>query len=231
MRRPIIIALALAFGGTSQAQQSERARPQAPTVRLPEGAKAHRDLPYLENGHARQKLDLYLPASPRGPLPLIVWVHGGGWRSGSKDQCLPLRQGFLERGYAIASVGYRLSGDAIFPAQIEDCKGAIRWLRAHAHEHGLDPHRFGLWGSSAGGHLVALAGTSDGVKEFETGAHLDQSSRVQAVCDFFGPSDFVAFVSAPGYETHASPESPEAKLLGGSVLENKDKAARASSTC
>jgi acetyl esterase/lipase len=147
------------------------------------GVKAHRDLVYVEGGHERHKLDLYLPEKAEGPLPLLIWVHGGGWQNGSKDGCPPLRAGYIERGYAVASINYRLSGHAVFPAQIEDCKAAIRWLRAHAKEYNLDAKRFGVWGSSAGGHLVALIGTSGDVKEFDVGDHLDQSSRVQAVCD------------------------------------------------
>ena len=195
--------------------------------RVPEGVKAQRDIAYVENGHERQKLDLYLPEKTSAPLPLIIWIHGGGWQAGSKDNCPALR--FTERGYAVASIGYRLSGSAIFPAQIEDCKAAIRWLRAHAAENNLDPKKFAVWGSSAGGHLVALVGTSGDVKQFDVGANLDQSSRVQAVCDYFGPTDITqmdahALGGAPF--KHDSSDSPESKLIGGAVQENKDKAAR-----
>ena len=206
------IAIALSFVLAAQAQMA--------------GVNALRDLVYVEGGHERQKLDLYLPEKAEGPLPLIVWVHGGGWQNGSKDGCPPLRAGYVAQGYAVASINYRLSGHAVFPAQIEDCKAAIRWLRAHAKEYSLDPQRFGVWGSSAGGHLVALIGTSGDVKEFDVGAHLDQSSRVQAVCDYYGPTDFTVFVTTPGYESHATDASPEAKLIGGAVMQNKDKAAR-----
>ncbi len=190
------------------------------------GVQAHRDLVYVEGGHERNKLDLFLPEKAEGPLPLIIWVHGGGWQNGSKDGCPPLRAGYVAQGYAVASINYRLSGHAVFPAQIDDCKAAIRWLRAHAKEYSLDPQRFGVWGSSAGGHLVALIGTSGDVKEFDVGANLDQSSRVQAVCDYYGPTDFTVFVTTPGYESHATDASPEAKLIGGAVMQNKDKAAR-----
>ena len=168
-----------------------------------------------------------MPEQAGGPLPLVIWVHGGGWQNGSKDACPPLRRGYVARGYAVASINYRLSGHAVFPAQIEDCKAAVRWLRARAPEYGLDPDRFGVWGSSAGGHLAALLGTSGDVKEFERGAHLDQSSRVQAVCDEYGPTDFTVFVTTPGYEGHGRAESPESRLLGGAVRENAAKAARA----
>lgn len=200
---------------------------QRPAATLPAGVTAHRDLAYVAGGHERQKLDLFVPEKAASPLPLIIWIHGGGWQNGSKEGCPPLRSGYTTRGYAVASLNYRLSGDAIFPAQIEDCKAAIRWLRAHAQEYNLDPARFGVWGSSAGGHLVALVGTSGGVKEFDVGANLDQSNHVQAVCDYYGPTDFTVFVTTPGYERHAGANEPEGKLLGGAVLENKAKAARA----
>ncbi len=224
--RFLVVALAL-LAALSPARSQNNPRPPGPG--LPAGVKAHRDLAYVEGGHERQKLDLFLPEKTNGPLPVVIWVHGGGWQNGSKDQCPPLRGGYLERGYAVASLGYRLSQHAVFPAQIEDCKAAIRWLRAHAQEYGLDAERFGVWGSSAGGHLVALIGTSGEVKEFEVGANLEQSSRVQAVCDWFGPTDFTVFANTPGYESHATATSPEAKLLGGAVLENKEKAARLNS--
>lgn len=200
-------------------------------VAVPDGVKAYRDLTYVYNGQARQKLDLYVPEKASQPLPLIIWVHGGGWQAGSKDGCPPLRQGFVARGYAVASLDYRLSDDAVFPAQIEDCKAAVRWLRAHAKEYGLNPDRFGVWGSSAGGHLVALLGTSGDEKAFAVGEHLDVSSRVQAVCDFYGPTDLVqmdAHALTGARLKHDDPQSPEACLIGGPVQENKDKAARVS---
>lgn len=199
---------------------------RAQQPRVPAGVKELHDLTYVEGGHERHKLDLYLPEKAEGPLPLIIWVHGGGWQNGSKDGCPPLRGGYVGQGYAVASINYRLSGHAVFPAQIEDCKTAIRWLRAHAKEYSLDPQRFGVWGSSAGGHLVALIGTSGDVKEFDVGANLDRSSRVQAVCDYYGPTDFAVFVTTPGYESYATDSSPEAKLIGGAVMKNKDKAAK-----
>jgi acetyl esterase/lipase len=136
----------------------------------------------------------------------------------------------LQRGYAVASVNYRLSNEAIFPAQIEDCKAAVRWLRAHAGQYGLDAEHFGAWGSSAGGHLVALLGTTGHVKEFDKGENLDLSSRVQAVCDYFGPTDFLqiqAHLLPNAPMKHDTPSSPESRLIGGPILENKDKAARA----
>ncbi len=199
---------------------------QAPS--LPVGVKAQRDLAYVSGGHERQKLDLFLPEKAEAPLPLIIWIHGGAWSAGSKEGCPPLRQGFVARGYAVASLNYRLSGDALFPAQIEDCKAAIRWLRAHAKDYGLNPDRFGVWGSSAGGHLVALVGTSGDVQAFDVGANPGVSSRVQAVCDYYGPTDLTQMDAhaLPGGQKHDPTNSPESRLIGGAIQENKAKAAR-----
>jgi len=173
-------------------------------------------------------LDLYLPANTKSPVPLIIWIHGGGWKGGSKENCLPLRLGFTERGYAVASINYRLTGTASFPAQIEDCKAAVRWLRAHAGRYGLNSDHFGVWGSSAGGHLVALLGTSGDVSSFDVGENLNFPSRVQAVCDYYGPSDFKTMGTVSGFERHASADSPESALLGGTPDKKPETAATAS---
>jgi acetyl esterase/lipase len=126
-------------------------------------------------------------------------------------------------------VGYRLSQHAIFPAQIEDCKAAVRWLRAHAKKYNLDPNHFAAWGESAGGHLVALLGTTGDVKSFDVGENLGFSSRVQAVVDCFGPTDLLQMEAhrLPNGMHHDTPDAPESKLIGGPVQENKDKAAQA----
>jgi len=190
--------------------------------------KVLRNLEYIPAGGERHRLDLHLPANATNPVPVIVWVHGGAWRAGSKENC-PARR-FVTRGYAVASINYRLSQQALFPAQIEDCKAAIRWLRVHAGEYHLDPERFAAWGSSAGGHLVALLGTTGDVKQFDVGQNLEQSSRVQAVVDWFGPTDFTRMreFSLPDSRIdHDAADSPEALLIGGAVQENKDKAAQA----
>ena len=194
-------------------------------MRLPDGVRAFRDLEYVTNGHARQKLDVHLPATGTN-WPLIVWVHGGAWLEGSKESPPALR--FLREGYAVASVNYRLSQHAIFSAQIQDCKAAIRWLRANANQFGYDTTHIGVWGGSAGGHLVALLGTSGDVPEFDTvGALTNVSSRVQCVVDFFGPTDLTAMAKqAPADSAieHDALNSPESKLLGGPVQQRKELA-------
>lgn len=155
-----------------------------------EGVRVEKDIAYVTDGDPSQKLDLYLPAQPaEKPLPLIVFVHGGGWQGGSKSNCPAT--GYVSQGYAVASVEYRFSQKATFPAQIQDCQAALRWLRANAKKYNLDPDHVGAWGSSAGGHLVALMGTSGGKKAFTPiGGNEEQSERVQAVCDLYGPADF-----------------------------------------
>lgn len=188
------------------------------------------DIEYARSGGVSLKLDLYLPEG-EGPFPLIIWVHGGGWTSGDKDLSPngpQIRQ--TARGYAVASINYRLSHEAKFPAQIEDCKAAVRWLRAHAGQHNLDPARIAAWGSSAGGHLVALLGTSGDVSGLEgSEGNLGYSSRVKAVIDWFGPTDLLK-MSADSLPfpcniiDHDSPFSPESLLIGCAIQTCPDQA-------
>jgi acetyl esterase/lipase len=169
---------------------------------------------------------LYVPKEG-SRLPVIVNIHGGAFRMGSKEQGVPLE--YLARGYAVASLNYRLSQHAKFPAQIEDCKAAVRWLRAHAAEYRLDPALFAAWGASAGGHLAAMLGTTGDTREFDVGGNLDQPSRVQAVVDYFGPTDFLQMDAhrPAGGMVHDTADSPESELVGGAIQDNKEKTARA----
>jgi acetyl esterase/lipase len=216
MSRPFVFLWALAAILVSTG--SVRAQPP----RLPEGVKVLRDLAYVPGGHERQKLDLYLPEKADGPLPVVVWVHGGAWRQGSKSGCPGVF--LVPKGFAVASIGYRLSQHAPFPAQIEDCKAAIRWLRANAAKYHLDPDHVGAWGASAGGHLVALLGTTGDLKELEgKDGNLKESSKVQCVVDWFGPTDF-----RPVAERDRNPQSVIGQLLGGPPTERKKEAALAS---
>jgi acetyl esterase/lipase len=215
----LVGSLTYAVHGQENQRKAEPAGPPQP----PPGVKALRDLEYVPHGHERQKLDLYLPEKPAGPLPVVVWIHAGGGTSGSKEQTRALY--LTTQGYAVASINYRLLQHAIFPAQIHDGKAAIRWLRAHAKQYRLDPDRIGVWGASSGGSLAALLGTTGGVKELEgkEGDNLDQSSRVQAVCDWFGASDVVALAA-----TSAAFNSAIEKAIGGPIAQHKEKALQAS---
>jgi acetyl esterase/lipase len=185
------------------------------------------DVEYVHDGHKRQKLDIYLPDREKypEPVPIVVWVHGGAWRAGSKQNCRS--RVFLQDGYAAASINYRLSRHAIFPAQIEDCKAAIRYLRANSEKYNIDPERIGVWGASAGGHLVALLGTTGDMNGFDKGPNLNVSSKVKAVCDFFGPTDFTKMSDFESNMDHDAPDSPESLLIGGPVQQNKAKCRRA----
>ncbi len=188
------------------------------------GVREVLDVPYVTNGHARQKLDLYLPELfENEPRPVLVRIHGGAWRHGDKSSQRGVA-GYVKQGYIGVAINYRLSQQAIFPAQIEDCKAAIRWLRANAHEYGIDPSRIGVVGSSAGGHLAALLGTTGDSSAFEVGENLDYSSAVCAVVDNFGPTDLIKVAHTPGFENRMSMVT---QLLGGTVLEKKELATQA----
>jgi len=185
------------------------------------------DIAYSTQSPA-QKLDIYLPENGDGPFPVIVSIHGGAFMAGDKrdDQVKPMLEG-LKRGYAVVSVNYRLSGEAKFPAQIFDIKAAVRWIRANAQQYTLNPDKIAAWGGSAGGHLSALLGTSGDVKELEdlTMGNETQSSRVIAVVDWFGPTDFLKMdtqlaeseVNDP--QIHSTPDSPESLLIGANLTD------------
>jgi acetyl esterase/lipase len=161
-------------------------------------------------------LDLYRPAVIEQPLPVVIWIHGGGWRSGSKAE--PIAAELATRGYAVASIEYRLSDSALFPAQIDDCQAAVRWLRTHAAEYQLDSRRFAAWGVSSGAHLATLLGTMSRPVAKSSGA----SSSVQAVIDFSGPVDFLTMDEQVGSDAavqHNASWSAESLLLGGPIQE------------
>ena len=225
MRIIVTLVLTLFFFLTITVLAQRRNRDTSP--KIPESVTVHRDIAYVTDGHERQKLDLYVPADTGENLPLIIWVHGGAWLGGNKTHYRPME--YLSAGYAGASINYRLSQHAVFPAQIEDVKAAIRWLRANAETYRLDPNRFAAWGSSAGGHLVAMLGTAGDVAEFEVGKNLEVSSKVQAVVDYFGPTDFLQMDAhrLPDGLVHDVPDSPESKLVGGPIQEHKDRVAKA----
>ncbi len=196
---------------------------------LPSGVKVLRDVEYAKVDGLSLGMDLYLPEQPKSALPVVVYFHGGGWRRGTKNGCsaaIPL----AGKGYVVASVTYRLSQQAIFPAAIEDCKGAVRFLRANAAKYSIDPASVIVMGDSAGGHLAALMGTSGGVKDLEgtTGGNLTQSSRVQAVIDYYGPVDFISIIDQKSDIKRGEVGAPEVQFLGGRTLEHKEVAIKAS---
>ncbi|MFC1920933.1 alpha/beta hydrolase fold domain-containing protein [Chloroflexota bacterium] len=183
-----------------------------------------RDVEYGRVDDISLLLDIYVPEIPVAqPMPVIVFIHGGGWQNGDK---YPGKvETLAKRGFLGISINYRLSGVAPFPAAVEDCKCAIRWVKAHAEEYDIDPDKIGVWGSSAGGHLVMMLGCADETAGLEgNSGWAAYSSRVQAVCSWFGPSDFT-IMGRYGTRTEFS---AEAKFLGGTMEEIPDIYVKAS---
>jgi len=211
-------------------QSSQPSTSMPALLEIPPGVKQIANIEYARIKDEPLLLDIYLPEKVRRPMPVIVWIHGGAWAAGSKDPCQIVS--FSGKGYAIVSMNYRLTGVAQFPAQINDCKAVVRWVRAHAAEYGFDPDHVGVAGGSAGGHLVALLGTSGDAKELEgdVGGNLKYSSRVRAVCDFCGPTDFTRedYVRDAGRKKPAILEAALIKLLGGPWEEKREAANMAS---
>ncbi|MFT7642501.1 MAG: acetyl esterase/lipase [Pirellulaceae bacterium] len=199
-------------------------------VRAEESEKTFRvikDIRYAEVDGHQLLLDLYLPTKVKQP-PLVVWVHGGAWRSGSKSN-MPLTD-LVENGFAIASVDYRLSPVAKFPAQIHDCKAAIRYLRGTARKYGYNARRVGVAGSSAGGHLAALIGVTNSHLKLEgiAGDYQKNSSSIQAIVDYYGPTNFTTILkqSTP----HGlSVRVPALKLLLGAGPDQEPELAKLAS--
>jgi len=194
------------------------------------------DIPYARLSDCN-KLDVYIPENGKKPYPVIIGIHGGAFWAGDKQAESFVYKNGLDRGYAVVCINYRLSQEAKFPAQIHDVKAAIRWVRAHAKDYGFDPHRVAVWGTSAGGYLSAMAGTSGDVAELEdlSMGYADQSSRVQAVVDWYGPINFLT-MDSQDKETgmkpimdigHDDPDSPESALMGTPIQEIPEQVAKA----
>ncbi|HVE16313.1 MAG TPA: alpha/beta hydrolase [Chthoniobacterales bacterium] len=225
---PLISAVALRDVTTvPEAVQAIAAKKKAAATRTVlksppgfEGIDVWKDLTYTRVNHHSLKLDLYIPQNAHRPMPLIVYIHGGGWSALDKTE--GLANGILQHGFALACIDYRFSQEAVFPAQTQDCKAAVRWLRAHASEFGYNPNKIGAWGDSAGGHLVSMLGLTANNPELEgTEGNPGVSSQVQAVCDYYGPSNMLTM--DPKVADAAVP-----RLIGGPIDQNVDKARKAS---
>ncbi|HEY8667070.1 MAG TPA: alpha/beta hydrolase [Tepidisphaeraceae bacterium] len=175
-------------------------------------------------------MDILRPKeSPSTPRPMLLFIHGGGWYGGEMLWAHLVLLPFVKAGYVTASVGYRLSDEAKFPAAIQDCKCAVRFARAHAKELQIDPARIGAWGSSAGGHLVALLGLSSGVPELEGhGGWKEFSSDVAAVCDFCGPGDLSTWKTVHPECSQELIDDMVRRFLGQTADEDPQAAAKAS---
>ena len=219
-------------GGVDAASGSSDASTSTDAGGTTGAARTITNVYYAGSTSASQALDLLLPANARLPLPLVIRIHGGGFSSGDKggEESGTAAKAILAKGYALASVNYRLSGEALFPAGAKDVKAAVRWLRAHAAEYGLDTDRFASWGESAGGYMAAMLGaTGDQATVFDDDSlgNPGVSSAVAAVVDWYGPVDLATMdsqqtahppASCPSsWLQHTPASSPEGQWLGGAL--------------
>ena len=224
----VILAVTVAM---TDAQQTRRQQTQKKQQRKPakyavsDNVQVKRDLVYARVGDRELKLDLYLPKKPiTEPMPCIVVIHGGGWRSGDKNRFASKAAYFADHGFAAACIGYRLLPSVKFPAPIEDCRAAVRWVRANATEYGIDPDRMGAFGGSAGAHLTAMLATSHDVAELEgKGGNEGVSTRISTAVALATPADMHRYVQRSGASeelaslispiTHVDAESAPILLL------------------
>ncbi|MGV1683872.1 alpha/beta hydrolase fold domain-containing protein [Sphingopyxis sp. NJF-3] len=192
------------------------------------------DVPYITRAGTPLRLQILKPrdvppfmggASEQPRRPLVIYVQGSGWGPQNIYSAIPQLAELAHRGYVVASVEYRPSTVATAPAQIQDVKTAIRFMRAHADEYGIDPDAVGIWGDSSGGHMAALVGTTEGVAAFDTADYPGQSDAVSAVADFYGVSDLRTLGGPPSWLDHDAPDSPGSLMLGASPLVEPERAA------
>jgi acetyl esterase/lipase len=199
---------------------------------FPEKTTVYGDIPYAGDTLQKHQLDIYLPENADNKTPLVVWIHGGAWMVNDKYADMGYMKntvkGFLENGYALASINYRYSTDAVFPAQIQDCNQALEFLYQHADQYKIDRNRIAVIGFSAGGHLASLLALSNNnaVKEFYPSA-TPPHFRIKCALDFYGPSDFVMLASNPDTAVNNA-RNPVSILLGALPVERPDLAKRAS---
>lgn len=206
----------LACAALLQAQETKPVRVQE---KQPDTVAAQLDVVYAQYGDRKLHVDLFAPKAGAGPFPAIVFVHGSGWDSGNRTEYRPMAQQLAARGYVCACIEYRLSGEAKFPAAIQDCKAAVRWLRANAKEQRIDPQRIAAVGGSAGGHLVGLLATSGKVEKFEgDGGNAKHSSAVQAAVNMAGTMD----MTMPHFieRVRKNPKDHAARFLGAGYDDN-----------
>jgi acetyl esterase/lipase len=199
---------------------------------FPQGTTTYSNVPYANDTLKKHLLDIYLPPDAKSNTPLIVWIHGGAWMLNDKYADMGYMKntikGFIDSGYALASIDYRYSTQAIFPAQIQDCNEAVEFLYQHAEQYKLDKNRIALIGFSAGGHLASLLGLSgnNDVKEFYADGNKPHFN-IRCVLDFYGPSDFIMLASNPDTSIN-NMRNPVSILLGTMAVDHPDVAKRAS---
>jgi len=190
---------------------------------IPDSVTCEQELTFRDDTHPTLALTLYWHHSTPAATPLIIWFHAGGWSMGNRSSCEPALH-LLKHGFAVASADYRKSHQAVFPCQIEDSKAAVRWLRGMAEHFNIDPARIGVWGESSGGHLASMLGTTIHVTNWDkSGPFTNLSSRVKAVCAWYGPTDFYRMNDRPGAIDHDAADSFESKFLGAPIRQVPDK--------
>jgi acetyl esterase/lipase len=201
---------------------------------FPKGTVMHQNIPYAGDTEKKHLLDIYLPANATANTPLLVWVHGGGWMVNDKYADMSYMnstiRAIINNGYALASIDYRFSSQAVFPAQVQDCNLALEYLYQHAADYKLDKRKIGLIGFSAGGHLASLMGLShnNSIKDFYTDGR-KPSFSIRCVVDFYGPSDLIALgINPPADTSLSNGRDALSLLLGALVVDRPDLAKRAS---
>lgn len=223
--RTNVLLQMLVLGSLAKAQTPDKIR-----AIFPEGTVFHSNIPYAGDTLRKHLLDIYLPQNAKQNTPLVIWVHGGAWMQGDKYADMSYMkntiQDILKSGYALASIDYRQSTDAIFPAQIQDCNQAISFLYANAEKYKLDKEKIVLIGFSAGGHLASLLGlsTNNNISKFYTDGKTPKF-KIKAVIDFYGPSELLAFMPQT---TGDIPNDAIGQLLGAKLWERPDLARGAS---
>ncbi|WP_298740540.1 alpha/beta hydrolase [uncultured Chitinophaga sp.] len=225
--RPLLLlatVIALRFHGYAQTSPVQKI--------FPEGTIVHPNISYANDTLKKHLLDIYLPPSAGNNTPLIVWIHGGAWMLNDKYADMSYMKetirGFINKGYALASIDYRYSTTAVFPAQIQDCNEALEYLYQHAGEYKIDKHKIALIGFSAGGHLASLLALSanNQVKEFYP-AGMAPHFKIKCVLDYYGPADLIALAGSTAAPPDNEP-NPLAILLGAAPLKRPDLAKKAS---
>lgn len=225
----LLSLLLLVFGYTLRAQIPSQIKEA-----IPEGTQVQLDIPYASDTLKKHSLDLYIPKHIKNPVPLVIWIHGGGWVGGNKfgdmENMKSTLKGILDNGFAVASIAYRFSTTDIFPAQIQDCNQAVNYLYDNAAKYNLDKNKIAVIGFSAGGHLASLIATSNN-NTVDSFYHKNQKPRfkIKGAIDFYGPSDFIARIGSMPLD-EGGHKTTSTGLLGAQPLNRPDLAKFASPT-
>ena len=234
MKRIVMIAATIVLSFTT-IWMTAMAHPSTKTLRLDKNEENKVDLvpniKYTKVENVSLKMHLLIPNKHEKPLPLIIFIKGSAWgkiHPQNTYSFIPQLVPFAKHGYVVASIEHRTSHQAKFPAQLYDVKAAVRYLKSNADKYHIDPNRVGVWGTSSGAHLASLLGTTDGITQLEgTEGNLSQSSTVQAIVDWYGPTDFLQMSKFPSKVDFNAADSPESKVIGGPLLQNIEKVKRA----